>query len=214
MKNKEIFGIIRAITEVYAKRNLFFHGEVVNIEKVVNYKKQILYFQQWLNDYYLDEVFFVKKERLDSLKRFCNDEIKICDFYLSYPKIQRSPDFNVWIVTEEKNRLKQDRLYREGYQKEGKAITKTNGKIKAIIEVKENQLSTRITLFIINDNKYLRFCDKQKYSEKNLRSKESIEKEIERLKQQADTIFWSLVYPKYSNEIREMDIYKELVWVI
>src|SRR3990167_288577 len=137
MRNqKEMWEVVRVVERVLPNRNNFFFKEI-NTEMVVKYKKQLLTFQEWLEDNYFDNVFFVSKGRLERLKNLCKDELEICDFYLSYPALQKNPNFNEWVTIEEKDRAK-ERYQREGTQREGMAIIKTNGKVKAIIEVKDN----------------------------------------------------------------------------
>lgn len=206
-KEKEMYEVIRILERALPNRNRFFFKEV-NTEMVAKYKQQLLTFQEWLGDNYFDDVFFVSKERLEYLKRICTDELEICDFYLTYSSVARQSTFDKWVTIEEKER---DSENREGTQREGKAIIKTNGKIKAVIEIKDNTTTTKITLSIQNDNKFLQFWKDRTecISERNLRNEKSINEEIEHLKEVADKQMQE--HPYYSQEQREWKIYLQLV---
>jgi hypothetical protein len=192
-------------------RDDFWHG--VDKPAVKAYKRELEKLIKNANniDFSLRRAFFIGREQTDSLSSTIKREIKYCDFYLEIIGERSKPGFNQWKFIKAIDRPGRF-SYQDSGSEYGDCHTRSNGKIKVIINVKNNVTTTRVSLDIQNDSSVLDFASGLKeLSYKNLRNEISIKNEVERLKEVAEGLFAERQFPTCCRERKQMEILKTLL---
>lgn len=145
-----------------------------------------------------------RKEALDQ-------EIKLCKFYLEYLERKQEPGFGVWQFYLNKDR---DDVHEWQKEKAGDCYTKTNGKIRATVNLYDNGKTTKVSLEISNDSSILDFFYHPSYCEieyKHLKNKDSIKEYIEELKEKAEQIFQEYQFPRWDDTVNNYRALCQLV---
>ena len=136
-----------------------------------------------------------------------DDEIKLCKFYYEYNKKAKDEQFNTW-------------KYEESFKPHDYVVARpcwvrTNGKLRAIINLVSGISTTDVKLTIENDSKCLEFMEKavEVVSSRHLKNKESINAEIERLKKMAELKFKEHEFPRYKLEVKRFENLKKLLHI-
>jgi len=151
---------------------------------------------------------------LKEINELIGKEIKLCSFYHEYQNRRESePNFNQWVFT-----AKEDvKTLFPWNVPDGGQWTKTNGKIKAIIQFDRSGKMVKITLNYENDSSTLTFIDR--HNEKgvpkpvHLKNEDSIANKVEAFKMMADTFLLENEYPQYCSEKTSIDVLNKLLWI-
>lgn len=185
----------------------------VNPEGVGAYVKELEETKRELEKlpYSADRMFGIdkrKKEIIDSI----DHEIALCRFYFELNRRKKEPNFNEWVFLKKEDRQKALNEY-DRWRVRGDSWTKTNGKIRATIDIETPLTMKKITLSIRNDAKNLNFTDTEDIATSNLKSEASINNKIAEYKEKAEMLFAEHQFPRYCYEKRSFDILKELLQV-
>ena len=182
------------------RRDSFWKG--ITKESVGRWIASLLHEKKQLEDLWRGsqlESLGINEKRRDTLISEIDEELKLARFYMGHFKRMKEPNFNEWVF---KRASEPQMPYNDGNIAAPSWI-RTNGKIKAFIEVKDNVSSVRISLAVKNDNQYLHFCEKPgEISYANLRKKESVDTKVVELKAVAEQLFRKYEYPQYCDELR------------
>lgn len=147
-----------------------------------------------------------------SLGTAINQEIKYCLFYDEYLNRQYEVNFGVWVLTKQEDI--EGPQYHSWQKPLGEQWTKTNGRIKAIIQFDRTSIMTKLTLTYQNDSEHLNFCqstDNHKVKPTHLRSENSINAKVQDLKNEADAFLGDHFYPLYSQY--EVELLNQLLHI-
>jgi hypothetical protein len=169
-------------------------------ERIGSYLKDLIQEQIKFKKMSRDMRDFIADDWVKGIKRAIEDEIEYCEFYFELRKKRKDPTFKTWIFKED---------YKEySHSKPRKAWIISNGKVKIIIEIEEQEKSTWIKLKIDNDSKFIHFSPdgrRKEISTKILRSEKSTKEYIEELKERAEEIFKEYSKPRYNEEQRNTE---------
>lgn len=149
------------------------------------------------------------EELMKSLKGEIDQEIEYCLFYDEYRNREAS-DSNLgkWVF------MKQEDIKPEydWLKVPGEQWTKTNGRIKAIVQLDRTGIMVKITLEYKNDSEHLKFYERPyalKLPTAHVKSEDSINAKVQELKNEADTFLEDNLNPLYSQY--EIDLLKQLL---
>lgn len=191
----------------------FWQG--VNKEAVGKHIQELERSQKALKEmsYAAEKTFGINEDLINEMLREIERELEYARFYFSHLKRQKAPDFNKWIYAE--NVKDNDHWSDSPVHNEW---SRDNGKIKVIIQIKQNNASTRLSLHIKNAGKldfaglaYVHSTKELSYV--NLRKKESIESQVEEYKQEAEKLFAKHQLPRYCKEKADMELVEGLLHV-
>jgi len=205
-------------TEITIRRGSGLWGGV-SPDTVKRYREELEKLKKELNDF--DFIYghnlLGSEELMKSLKGEIDEEIKYCLFYDEYRNREAS-DSNLgkWVF------MKQEDIKPEydWLKVPGEQWTKTNGRIKAIIQFDRTSIMVKITLEYKNDSEHLKFYEASYRSIKHgewtrkpptahLKSEDSINAKVQELKNEADTFLEDNLNPLYSQY--EIDLLKQLL---
>lgn len=169
-------------------------------EEVGNYLKELKQSQKKIKDLSWDIKDFISEDWVNGIQEAIKDEISYCEFYFELKKRRKDENFKKWVFKTESGR---------SWYENGDRWECFNGKIKLIIKIKKEPLSTHIELRIDNDSKFLHFLPDgrmQEISTKVLRSEKSINEYIEQLKSGVEDYFERYSKPNYNREEMEYKI--------
>jgi len=133
-----------------------------------------------------------------SLLAEIDQELEYCLFYDEYQNRKAStPNLGEWVFTKQED-IEPEYSWREV---PGEQWTKTNGRIKATIQLDRTSLMVKITLEYKNDSNHLKFYEapyREKPSVTHLKSENSISDKIQELKNEADAFLMANLSPHYS----------------
>ncbi len=160
----------------------------------------------------IDSPFNLDRDYIADFLRAFDNEIELAEFYLELYKARKNPNFDKWVflTEEERNKGLEEDSWRK---KSGDAWERSNGRVKAIIIIKDNTTSTKVSLTIKNNSKMTFIEGEKEINSSNLHNKESIKKKIEEYKVNAESILKDTIFPLYCYEKRQFDNYKELLGV-
>jgi len=200
--------------EVNVSRRQFFWQEV-SLQMVEAYLKELNEMKEKLAsfDFDYEHTLFGSKELLSSVNSSIDTEIKYCEFFKEYrSRRENEPLFDQWVFTKKEDIIPQS----EWNPPQGEQWTKTNGRVKAIIQFDRSGLSTKITLDFKNSSP-LDFLDSyrkpQPSDRTHLRNEASINKKIEEFKARADAFLKEHEFPRYEHTKRDLDILKRLLCI-
>lgn len=210
-------------TKTYMRRSDFLSWKGVNKETVAHYIKHL---QGTLKELKGKNIWTIQKltkqisdKTLDDIKNIIEEEIRRCKFYFEFLKRQeKEKNFNEWFFVKKEDR-KEYFNHPDWYGNKGDCWTKTNGKIRALININRTSgIRVRVSLDIMNDAKNLKFCEhnyrKGKEIEyKHLSNEDSIKKQIEKYKKQTEEFCEKYKYPIYCSEIREIELLNNLLHI-
>lgn len=159
----------------------------------------------------IDSPFNLNRDFLKGIIRAFDNEIELAEFYLELYKAKKNKNFDRWVfITEEERNKGVEDSWRE---KSGDCWQRSNGRVKAVIEIKKNEVSIKVSLSIENDSK-MTFIEKTKdVDSSNLRNEDSIKNKIEEYKIVGERILNQTVYPTYCYEKRQFDALKNLLQI-
>ena len=154
---------------------------------------------------------FGSKELMEKVSGVIEQEIKYCLFYDEHRNRQANePNLGEWVFTKQED-IKPKYSF---IPISGEQWTKTNGRVKAIIQFDRTGLMVKITLQYENDSPNLSFCEQSRYNKPkpfHLKSEDSINTKIQELKNEADAFLKEHQYPLYSTY--EIDLLKQLLFI-
>jgi len=161
-----------------------------------------------------ESVLFGSNKLLDSLNRSIDTEIAYCEFYKEYNRRRETEsNFDQWILTK-----KEDiKTMQEWDRPQGEQWTKTNGRVKAIVQFDRSGLTVKITLKFEEDCKALKFlhdhdCQKQ-IPTVHLTNEKSIEAKVKEFKTMADESLSQHLFPRYEPAETNLGILKKLLCI-
>jgi len=138
---------------------------------------------------------------IDGMINEIDTELKYCQFYEEYAEREKTdPMLNMWVFTK-----KEDiKPVREWMKPQGDRWIKTNGRIRATIEIDRSGVMTKITLEYDNDSDSIEFLDRHRrnksYNVAHLRNEDSIQQRISDFKEIADEFMIQHLFPTYYKE--------------
>ena len=149
----------------------------------------------------------INEDLLRDIRRTIEEEIEYCKFFYEICKREKEKTFNEWVYIP-----KEKRVMRHDWVTPIACWCKSNGRMKAIIEIDETGKRTKISLKIVNDSEILDFLDRNKdFGYKNLGNEVSIANQVEEYKEIADKYLEEHKFPRYCSEKRNMETLKELL---
>jgi hypothetical protein len=197
-------------TEIAIRRGIGLWGGV-SPETVKRYREELEALKKQLSDFsFLYERTLFGGELRKALIDEIDEELKYCLFYDEFNH-RSEPNFGQWVFRKQEdiNADKQD------WQKvPGDQWTKTNGRVKAIIQFDRRGLMVKISLSYENDSTNLKFYErhyhyKEGIQEAHLKSEASIEARVQQFKDEADAYLNEHLYPLYSQH--EAELLKQLL---
>lgn len=186
----------------------------VSPETVKRYREELEELKKKISDFSFlyERNLFGSSDLKRALDTEIDQEIKYCLFYDEYLKRQTEPNFNEWVLRKQE----EINLNKENWQKvPGDQWTKTNGRIKAIIQFDKTGIMTKIALDFKNDSDSLKFYEGESSYRKSvvpiahLKSEASIEARVQDFKNEADTFLNEHLNPLYSQY--EAELLKQLI---
>lgn len=184
----------------------------VSPESVKRYLGELEELKKQLTDFsFLYERTLFGGELRKALCTSIDEEIEYCLFYEEFGKRQNEPDFGKWVLRKQEEINAHSEYWR---QAPGDQWTKTNGRVKAIIQFDRGGLMAKITLDYQNDSSHLKFFEHGynttiPTATAHLKSEASIEARVEQFKSEADAFLNTHLYPLYSQN--EADLLKGLL---
>ena len=147
----------------------------------------------------------------EEVKDLIEQEIKYCEFYFELSKRSKEKNFNEWYFIKKENRE-----MRYDWITAVDCWTKTNGKIRATIDIdRVTGKRVKVSLKIENDSEALEFVGTNKDSTEkgytHLASEDSIKKQIEEYKKETEAYFKEYDYPSYCREKKEMEALNKML---
>jgi len=177
-------------------------------ERIEDYLKELKKEKEKMKKLSWDMRDFIADDWIKGIEMEIDNEIEYCEFYFELKKKKKNKDFKKWVLKEDYKPY--------SHSEPRKAWICFNGKIKIIIEMNKRDKSTWINKIIDNDSEFIYFSpDGRKFevSTKILRSKESVDKYIEEIKEDVESIFKEYKFPRYSKEKRDIDYLNFLLGV-
>jgi hypothetical protein len=189
------------------RREHFWHG--VTPEAVGAYLKALRKQRKLVekNEFAIPRPFRMSTEACRDVLRLLDREIRLGEFYFELRGKMKKPDFDTWVFTKQADRKPQC-----GWRTpRGDIWMRTNGRVKAEIEVDATKAMTRVSLRLKNDTEKLSFYepDGHEISCRHLRNKRSIQAEVRCLKQHADKALGEHLLPR--RDAREQHLLRDLL---
>ena len=187
----------------------------VSTETVQNYLEELTKFKDELNTMHFTyrHNLFGSDKLINEIQELVDNEIKLCSFYQEYQKRYESePHFNQWIFKEKEDITPMFNWV----DVKGEQWTKTNGKIKAIIQFDRSGKRVKISLSFENDSATLNFMDRyeeNKIKPVHLKNLTSIANKVVEFKMKADACISNHKYPIYCAEKTSIDTLNKLLWI-
>ncbi len=166
----------------------------VTPETVKRYREELEQMNSEIREFRHVRALFVSDELTRELREAIDEEIKYCLFYDEHRNRQSEPNFDQWVF-----RKQEDIPDLFGWEKApGEQWTKTNGRIKAIIQFDRTSKMVKITLDYENDSQHIGFYEvpyKRQVPIFRLKSEESIKAAVEEFKQDADCFLEKRLLP-------------------
>ena len=201
--------------EVRVKREPFFWQEV-SPKMVEAYLKELNEAKETLRNFGFayEHSLFGSGKLLDSLNRNIEREISYCEFYKEYNhRHETEPNFNQWILT----KVEDIKTAGEWDKPQGEQWTKTNGRVKAIIQFDRSGLRVKITLKFKEDCNALKFLPDYNWQKQiptaHLQNEKSIETKVKEFKAMADDFLSQKLLPRYEPAETNLDILKKLLCI-
>lgn len=196
--------------KIIPKREIWNFTSENRDEVIGNYLKKLKNTKKVLKDMSW-ELWSILKMKFDETEIFSNidDEIKLCEFYFEYKKKSKDKDFNKWIKLTADHVNKEFYFIRRNYKEDTKFYFRRNGRVRVLIIVEKNEKTTKVSLNLSNDSKFIWFLEddyKSYFNEvyfSHLKSEDSILKKVEEYKNLADTSSFKIRNPYYSEELRQ-----------
>lgn len=155
---------------------------------------------------------FLSEDLFKKIETVLSEEISYYKFYLEFQAKQKEPNFNKWVFTP-KERVVKEYSHQETHDQ----WTKTNGRIRAIVEIDKSGKMTKISVRFRNDSEALKFIDnyygQPKIKPAHAKNIQSITQNIEKYKQISDEFLQEHLFPPYNAEKRSFDILKKLLCI-
>ena len=187
----------------------------VSTETVQNYLEELTKFKDELNTMHFTyrHNLLGSDKLINEIQELVDNEIKLCSFYQEYQKRYESePHFNQWIFKEKEDITPMFNWV----DVKGEQWTKTNGKIKAIIQFDRSGKRVKISLSFENDSATLNFMDRyeeNKIKPVHLKNLTSIANKVVEFKMKADACISNHKYPIYCAEKTSIDTLNKLLWI-
>lgn len=197
-------------TAISIRRSSGLWGGVLP-ETVERYRKELEELKKRLEDASLlyEHNLFGSEPLMTEVQAVIAKEIKYCLFYEEYRSRRTSePNFGEWVFTKQEDiKPKHDWLKVPSEQ-----WTKTNGRVKAIIQFDRSGIMVKLTLEYQNDSDSLTFFIKgyqHVLPSVHVKSAASIEAKVQEFKSQADAFLEEHMYPLY--DTTDFDLLKQLL---
>lgn len=159
----------------------------VSPKSVGEYLKQLRREQKRFDDgeFALPRPFRLSDDARCKVLTLIDDEIRLAEFYFELRGRRKEPDFDQWVFVQREDRQPQG--WREPT---GDVWVRSNGRLKAEIEIDRTRTMVRVSLRLQNDSDQLIFYLRdggREICHRFLRNKASIESEVARLKQHAES---------------------------
>jgi len=145
-----------------------------------------------------------RRDVIDAFDR----EIRLGEFYFELRGKRKEAGFDTWVFTP-----REDRKEPYGWRTpKGDAWTRSNGRIKAEIELDWTRTMTRVSLRLENDSDQLVLYSREggaEVSHRHLRNEKSIQAEVERLKNHAEEVMRKHLLPE--REARERELLRDVL---
>jgi len=201
--------------EIRVKREPSFWQEV-SPKMVEAYLKELIEEKEALNKFGFayEHTLFGSKNLLDKLNQSINSEISYCEFYKEYNRRRETePNFSQWILT----RKEDIKVVQTWDPPQGEQWTKSNGRVKAIIQFDRSGLTVKITLKFEEDCEALKFLPDYNWQKQiptaHLKNEESIEAKVKEFKAKADEFLSQHLFPRYEPAQTNLDILKRLLCI-
>ena len=159
----------------------------VSSETVKRYREELEELKERLDAFsFIYEHNLFGGEVLKALRDEIEGEIKYCLFYEEFKLRLSEPTFSEWVFT---------------MKPKGEQWTKTNGRIKAIIELDRTGIMVKVTLRYENDSRNLIFYEENRYTKSpywHLKSDASIMAKVQELRKEANAFLNEHLNPLYS----------------
>lgn len=198
------------------RANIFHrHNGNINIESVKAYIKRLEEWRDKIDQANWDLPDFMKTTDsvAQKIKELLSNELQMATIYLDIHERKKAKDFDQWTFVKKEDRDDFDNTWNASSW--GDLWIRNNGKTKVQIEIKDNLSSTRITLRISNESRYMDFVYGygKEISRKVLYKQESIDRYIETLKAMAVDQMNDHLFPTYCIEQRNFEKMKELLHI-
>jgi len=194
-------------------RRRFWYG--VSTEEVQDYLDGLTKFKDELESMHFNyrHNLFGSDKLIKEIQELVDKEIKVCSFYFEYQKrCESEPTLSQWIFKD-----KEDIRPMFPWNKvPGEQWTKSNGKIKAIIQFDRSGKRVKISLSFENDSIALSFNDRSVGNEikpVHLKNETSIANKVAEFKMTADAYLSDHEYPLYCAEKTSIDTLNKLLWI-
>lgn len=194
------------------KRNIWDFQEGVTTATIQKVLDELTEYYNWVHGevgWIAQNRLFLSKDLLEKMEAKLQDEIKYCKFYLELQERKKEPNFNKWIF-HKKEEIKPE------WSVQGDQWIKTNGRIKAIIEIDRSGKMTKINAKFRNDSETLEFTDyyhHPKIRASHAKNPQSIKEKIEQYKEYADKFLKERQFPQYNEEQRSFTLLKQILCI-
>ena len=154
---------------------------------------------------------FLSEELMKKMVNRLKEEISYCEFYLELQKRKTDPNFDKWVFVE-----KDPNAGEYDYGTKHDRWVRTNGRVKAIIELDTSRKMTKISIHFRNDSPALQFTnqyDKPELNPSHAKNAESVTKKTETYIQYADRFLKEHMFPQCNEEVRMFNLLKEILCV-
>jgi len=152
---------------------------------------------------------FGSKDLLEKLENSLGTEISYCNFFKEYLTRRLEANFDLWVFTKKED-IKT--LY-EWKKPQGDQWTKTNGRVKATIQLDRSGAMVKISLEFENDSLQLQFLEHKECQPCHVKTESSIAEKVQAFKTYADAFMKEHEMPRYCSERAEYDILQKLLCV-
>lgn len=197
-------------TEINIRRSGGLWGGV-SPENVKRYQEELETLKKEIHDFRYERYLFVSPDLRGQLDSTIEQELDYCAFYDEYQRrLRDEPGFGEWVFRKQEDIPK---LY--GWKDPpGEQWTKTNGRVKAIIQFDRTGKMVRITLKYENDSTAIHFYAKPyKFHVPmfHVKSEKSIDEAVQEFKRDADTFLAQRLLPPGATS--DLDYLKQLLCV-
>lgn len=197
------------------KRESYDFQNGVNPETIKQRLQALTEYYEWLHKeggWTARRHLFLSEELVGAIEKQLQQEISYCKFYLEIQEKMPKPNFNKWIFAK-----KGEPGYEDDWQKPNcEQWVKTNGRIKAIVEIDRSGKMTEIRVQFKNDSGTLTFIDyysHPKIKPSHVKSPESITERIKEYKQYADKFLKEHMFEQYNEEARSFNLLKKILCI-
>lgn len=171
----------------------FYHD--ISVSNVTTYLEELTAFKEKINNISGDYEYrlFGSGELIRQINDAIDNEVSYCNFYLDYLNRMQEKNFNQWVFTK-----KEDVPDLYGWRKATcDQWTKTNGRIKATIELDAGKSMTKISLSFKNDSGHLVFYERNRdeFAPSHAKNPDSINMRIAFFKKYADDYLLTHQHP-------------------